>query len=86
MIMSKKPWANPEHERCEFFVINPKAYKGKWKDFFGNAQPIYLELGCGQGTFMAVDGCDNQAINYIVIDKKEVVFGVSNRNNEKAHK
>ena len=44
MRMRKKPWARPELESCDFFVINPKEYKGKWKDFFGNDKPIYLEL------------------------------------------
>lgn len=31
MRMRKKPWARPELESCEFFIINPKENKGKWR-------------------------------------------------------
>jgi tRNA (guanine-N7-)-methyltransferase len=84
--MRKKPWARPELEGCDFFVINPKQYKGKWKEFFGNDKPIYLELGCGKGTFMAVHGSENPDINYIAIDIKDEVLGLAKRNIEKAYK
>lgn len=85
MRMRKKPWARPELEACEFFVINPKEYKGKWKEFFGNDKPIYLELGCGKGTFIAVHGSENPEINYIAIDIKDEVLGLAKRNIEKAY-
>lgn len=68
-----------------FFVINPKEYKGKWKEFFGNDKPIYLELGCGKGTFMAVHASENPDINYIAIDIKDEVLGLAKRNIEKAY-
>lgn len=85
MRMRKKPWARPELENCNFFVINPKEYKGKWKESFGNDKPIYLELGCGKGTFIAVHGSENQDINYIAIDIKDEVLGLAKRNIEGAY-
>ena len=85
MRMRKKPWARPELEGCNFFVINPKEYKGKWKEFFGNDKPIYLELGCGKGTFIAVHGSENSNINYIEIDIKDEVLGLAKRNIEEAY-
>lgn len=85
MRMRKKPWARPELEACDFFIINPKEYKGKWRKFFGNDKPIYLELGCGKGTFIAVHGSENQDINYIAIDIKDEVLGLAKRNIEKAY-
>ena len=85
MRMRKKPWARPELEGCDFFVVNPKEYKGKWKESFGNDKPIYLELGCGKGTFMAVHGSENPDINYIAIDIKDEVLGLAKRNIEKAY-
>lgn len=85
MRMRKKPWARPELESCDFFVINPKEYKGKWREFFKKDQPIYLELGCGKGTFMAVHGSENPDINYIAIDIKDEVLGLAKRNIEKAY-
>ena len=86
MRMRKKPWARPELESCDFFVISPKEYKGKWKMLFKKEQPIFLELGCGKGTFMAVHGSENPDINYIAIDIKDEVLGLAKRNIEKAFK
>ena len=85
MRMRKKPWARPELEGCNFFVISPKEYKGKWKKKFGNDKPIYLELGCGKGTFIAVHGSENSIINYIAIDIKDEVLGLAKRNIEEAY-
>lgn len=86
MRMRKKPWARPELEASDFFVIDPKKYKGKWKEFFGNDKPIYLELGCGKGTFIAVHGSNNPDINYIAVDIKDEVLGLAKRNIEKEYK
>ena len=86
MRLRKKPWARPELESCDFFIVNPKEYKGKCKELFGNDKPIYLELGCGKGTFMAVHGSQNPDINYIAIDIKDEVLVLAKRNIEKAFK
>ncbi|OOM81599.1 tRNA (guanosine(46)-N7)-methyltransferase TrmB [Clostridium sp. BL-8] len=86
MRMRKKPWARPELEASDFFVVNPKDYKGKWKEFFGNDKPIYMELGCGKGTFIAVHGSKNPEINYIAVDIKDEVLGLAKRNIERAYK
>lgn len=86
MRMRKKPWARPELEASDFFVVNPKDYKGKWKEFFGNEKTIYLELGCGKGTFIAVHGSGNPEINYIAVDIKDEVLGLAKRNIERAYK
>jgi tRNA (guanine-N7-)-methyltransferase len=85
MRMRKKPWARPELEASDFFVINPKEYKGKWRSLFGNDKPIYLELGCGKGTFIAIHGSENPGINYIAVDIKDEVLGLAKRNIEKAY-
>ncbi|WP_300384906.1 tRNA (guanosine(46)-N7)-methyltransferase TrmB [Clostridium sp.] len=85
MRLRKKPWARPELEACDFFVINPKENKGKWKGKFKNSNPIYLELGCGKGTFIAVHGSENEDINYVAIDIKDEVLVLAKRNIEKAY-
>ena len=85
MRMRKKPWARPELEACKFFIQNPSEYKGRWKEFFGNDKPIYMELGCGKGTFMAVHGSENPDINYITIDIKDEVLVLAKRNIEAAY-
>ena len=85
MRMRRKPWARPELESCHFFIQKPSEYRGRWKEFFKNDNPIYLELGCGKGTFMAVHGAENPNINYIAIDIKDEVLVLAKRNIEKAY-
>ena len=85
MRLRKKPWARPELEACNFFITNPRENKGKWKQSFVNDNPIYLELGCGKGTFIAVHGSENEDINYIAIDIKDEVLVLAKRNIEKAY-
>ncbi len=84
MRMRRKPWARPELEACNFFIVNPKELKGKWSNSYNREQPIYLELGCGKGTFMAVHASHNKNINYIAIDIKDEVLVLAKRNIEKA--
>ena len=45
---------------------------------------LYMELGCGKGTFMAVHGSENPDINYITIDIKDEVLVLAKRNIEAA--
>lgn len=85
MRLRKKPWARPELEACNFFIINPSEYKGKWRESFNNNNPIYLELGCGKGTFIAVHGSENPDVNYIAIDIKDEVLVLAKRNIERAY-
>ena len=85
MRLRKKPWARPELEACNFFIVNPSEYKGNWRESFNNNNPIYLELGCGKGTFVAVHGSENPNINYVAIDIKDEVLVLAKRNIEKAY-
>ena len=43
-------------ERLEDFgtliVEDPQSLKGRWREFFANDRPIYLEIGCGKGQFI----------------------------------
>ncbi|CDM68340.1 tRNA (guanine-N(7)-)-methyltransferase [Clostridium bornimense] len=85
MRIRRKPWARPELESCDFFITNPREYKGKWQQLFNNDNPIYLELGCGKGTFVSVHGSKNKNINYIAIDIKDEVLVLAKRNIEKEY-
>ncbi len=45
--------------------------KGRWaKDFFGNDNPIVIELGCGKGDYTVALALRNPEINFIGIDIK----------------
>lgn len=64
-------------------VIQPKReeiangqfpYKGKWNEFFGNDNPLVLELGCGKGEYTIGLAKQNPDKNYIGIDIKGARF------------
>ena len=35
-----------------YLIKNPEMYKNKWRNVFGNNNPICLELGMGRGSFI----------------------------------
>ncbi len=45
-------------------------YRGRWADFFGNANPIVLELGCGKGEYTLELARRNPDTNYLGVDIK----------------
>lgn len=55
-------------------VVNDFQYKGKWKDFFKNDNPIVLELGCGKGKYTIALAKKNPDKNFIGIDIKGARF------------
>lgn len=44
--------------------------KGKWSEFFGNNNPIIVELGCGKGEYTVAQAEMNPDRNYIGVDIK----------------
>lgn len=78
-----KKWARPELEACDFYIDNPEEYKGKWNTIFKNIDnPLYLELGCGKGQFIAKLASQNLNINYLAIDLVDAMLGLAKRNIE----
>ena len=59
---------------CSFLIINPKEYKGKWKELFGNDHPIYLEIGCGKGKFIYENALKYPEINFIGIERFDSIL------------
>ncbi len=57
----------------ERVVLNPESYKGKWKEVFGNDNPIHVEFGCGKGGFITQLALRNPHINYIAAERAETV-------------
>lgn len=54
-----------------YLVKNPTNYKNKWKDLFGNKNPICLELGMGRGSFIIEMAKLHPNINYIGLELDE---------------
>ena len=55
----------------KYYVSNPTKYKGKWIDFFGNHNPIHLELGTGRGEFIINMAKKYPNINFIGLELNE---------------
>ncbi len=57
-----------------YTIDNPEDYKGKWSEFFGNLNPIRIEIGMGKGKFISTLAMENPDINYIGIEKYSSVL------------
>ncbi|MBE5922846.1 MAG: tRNA (guanosine(46)-N7)-methyltransferase TrmB [Lachnospiraceae bacterium] len=57
-----------------FTVKDETKQKGKWKDIFGNDNPIYIEIGMGKGQFIMEHARRNPDINYVGIEKYSSVL------------
>ena len=55
-------------------AISSFAHKGKWAAFFGNDNPIVLELGCGKGEYSVGLAKAFPDKNFIGIDIKGARF------------
>ena len=81
-----KPWARPELEASYFYEDNPENYIGNWKNKFKNSQnPIYIELGCGKGSFISEIAFENPEINFIAIDLVDAMLGLAKRKVEEKY-
>lgn len=58
----------------EFVVQDPESYKGRWKELFGNENPIQIEIGMGKGKFITTLAEQNPDINYLGIEKYSSVL------------
>lgn len=61
-------------EDGKYYLSNYKEFKGKFRDYFGNDNPIYLEIGTGKGDFIIESSIRNKDINYIGMEKYDSVI------------
>lgn len=79
MRLRNKPWAADVLNGCPYYTREPSANRGRWKDVFGNCNPIWLEIGCGKGFWLAGTAPLNPDINFIGADIKGLVLAYSIR-------
>lgn len=60
-----------------YLVKNPEENIGKWKEVFGNDNPIYIEIGMGKGKFIIENALKYPDINFIGIEKFDSVLARS---------
>ncbi len=54
--------------QSRFVIVNPEEYKGRWKDVFGNSNPLHIEVGMGKGRFLMELAAKNPSVNYVGIE------------------
>ena len=81
-----KKWARPELEACKFYIDNPEDFKGKWHEQFKEKRKLYMELGCGKGSFISKLAVRNPEINFIAVDLVDAMLGLCKRNIENTYK
>lgn len=79
MRMRRKKWARPELEACPYFVAEPWEKQGEWTGLFPKRQPVWIELGCGKGNFLAQYGIARPDRNFLGIDMISDMLGVARR-------
>ena len=67
-------FANVIQPTREELLTGTFSHKGAWQSYFGNANPIVLELGCGKGEYTIGLARKNPNTNYIGIDIKGARF------------
>lgn len=72
--------ANEIIENSSYLIKKPESFKNKWKDLFGNNNPICLELGMGRGSFIIGMAKSHPNINYIglELDKNQTATALKN--------
>ena len=85
MRIRRKPWARPELAACPFCIDNPEENIGHWQEAFPKQQPLHLELGCGKGGFIAQRAVSHPEINFLAVDIKSDILGLTKRNIEKVY-
>ena len=60
-------------ENSRTLVEDPRAAKGHWHEVFGNANPIYLEIGCGKGAFITAHATAEPEKNFIACEGQSSV-------------
>lgn len=83
MRIRRKPWAKEELEKSSFYIDKPEVNQNNWKKMFKtNNSKLYVEFGCGKGTFISNLAYNHKDINYIAVDMIEAMLGLSKRNIE----
>ena len=61
-------------DNSPFVVHEPKEFKGRYNEVFGNNNPIELEIGMGKGNFIIDKAMKNPDINFIGVERYESVL------------
>lgn len=79
MRLRYKANAIPEMRENNKIYFDASVNRGKWKEIFGNDNPIHLEIGAGKGDFVTQMANLHKDINYIALEMNTNAFVVASR-------
>jgi len=85
MRMRAKKWARPELAVCPYFIGDVLSHKGGWRGLYKEERPLWIEMGCGKGGFLAQWGLRRPDRNFLGIDMISDMLGVARRTVQKAY-
>ena len=70
MRMRKKPNLAPRMERCvDWWVREPEAMPGRWRDLAPACHCLWVEVGCGKGRFTVETAAANPDMLLIAMER-----------------
>ncbi|MBO7631730.1 MAG: tRNA (guanosine(46)-N7)-methyltransferase TrmB [Lachnospiraceae bacterium] len=68
------PGAREEMLVNPYVIQQPEERRGHWREFFGDNNPIHIEIGMGKGQFITALATANPSVHYIGIEKYSSVL------------
>lgn len=63
------PGADEAVGNSRWVIQEPEARKGRWREIFGNDNPVHIEVGMGKGQFVTEMAMRHPDINYVGIER-----------------
>ena len=79
MRVRKKAWTEKELETNPYMIQDPGQWRGRWQEYFQNDKPLFVEIGCGKGQFLAQTAAENPQNNFIGVERQSTVIAVAAR-------
>lgn len=74
MRLKNIPGAKEHVDNSKYLIVDKEKYKGKYKEVFGNNNPLHIEIGMGKGNFIYNMAKTYPGINFIGIEKYDSVL------------
>lgn len=68
------PHADSVVQTHKAVIMEPEKYRGCWRQIFGNAHPIHIEIGMGKGKFLLQMAAAHPEINFIGMERYSSVL------------
>jgi len=81
----KKKWAPDILANSPLILHDLSNYEGRSiKEYFGNSNPLHLEIGCGKGRFITETSIRHPEVNFVAIERESVILAAAVRRAQEA--